>query len=79
MDASTTNRSRLILPIASIATFWMLPFSPFISMAAVYKTRTSTGWPRKLAVIGAMLCAVYTIALATLLVVLCLSLPTIAQ
>jgi hypothetical protein len=79
MDTSVTNRSRLILSITSIATFWMLPFSPFISMAAVHKTRTSTGWPRKLAVIGAMLCAVYTVALATLLIVLSASLPTIGQ
>ena len=53
------------LAILSVATFWMLPFSPFIAMAAVSRTNSTTGWPRTMAVAATFLCAVYTVVMAS--------------
>lgn len=64
-----------LLPLLSLAAFWVLPFSPFLSMAAVSQTRQTKGTPRNLAVAGAILCSAYTIGLAAVLVVLFFSLP----
>lgn len=64
-----------LLPLLSLVAFWVLPFSPFLSMAAVSQTRQTKGTPRNLAVAGAVLCSVYTIALATVIIVLFVSLP----
>jgi hypothetical protein len=55
------------LALLSVATFWLLPFSPFVAMAALAATKRSVGWPRKLAIVAALLCVGYTIAIALLL------------
>jgi hypothetical protein len=52
------------LAIFSIATFWAVPFSPFVTIAALKRTKKSNGWPRRLSVTAAILCSVYTIAMA---------------
>lgn len=52
------------LAIVSVASFWALPLSPFLSMAALVRTKQSTGWPRRLAVTSAWLCTAYTLILA---------------
>ena len=64
-----------LLPLLSLVAFWVLPFSPFLSMAAVSQTRQTKGMPRNLAVAGAILCSVYTIGLAAVIVGLFVSLP----
>jgi hypothetical protein len=56
-----------VLAVCGVACFWALPFSPFIEIAAVLKTRRSTGWPRMLAVTGAILCILWTVMAAALL------------
>lgn len=60
---SSSSRREMVLPLVSMATFWLLPYSPFIAIAAVSKTKNSIGLPRKLAVASAVLCTGYTIAL----------------
>ena len=32
------------LAIVSFATFWAIPFAPFIAMAALHRTKSTTGW-----------------------------------
>lgn len=51
------------LALFSIATFWAIPFSPFLAMAAVHRTKSRTGWARQLSVAAAVLCSFYTLAL----------------
>ncbi|MGQ0637284.1 MAG: hypothetical protein ACT4QC_21970 [Planctomycetaceae bacterium] len=63
---STTTRQGIAtnaLAIFSVATFWAIPFAPFIAMAALRRTKSTTGWARRLSVAGAVLCSVYTLAL----------------
>ncbi|MGE3315852.1 MAG: hypothetical protein AB7O26_12130 [Planctomycetaceae bacterium] len=60
------------LAVFSVATFWAVPFSPFVAMAAVVRTNQSGGWVRKLAVASAVLCSLYTLAIASALYVLTL-------
>ena len=55
------------LAVCSVATFWLLPFSPFIAMVAVVRTKHSVGWPRRLSVAAAVLCSVFTISYAIML------------
>jgi hypothetical protein len=55
------------LALCSIATFWMIPFSPFVAMAAVVRTKHTVGWPRRLSVTAAVLCSVFTVAYASML------------
>ena len=55
-----------LLAIGSLATFWLLPFAPFVALAAVVRTRHLAGWPRKLSVTAAVLCSAYTLAVALL-------------
>jgi len=57
------------LAVCSVATFWLLPFSPFIAMAAVVRTKHSVGWPRRLSVAAAVLCSVFTVTCAIMLFV----------
>jgi hypothetical protein len=57
-----------LLAALSIACFWLLPLSPFISMAAVSVTDRESDWSRKAAVAGAVLCALYTVGMAFLIV-----------
>ena len=52
------------LAILSVASFWAIPFSPFVAMAALARTKCSAGWARRLSVAGALLCSTYTIAIA---------------
>ncbi len=58
------------LAVCSIASFWMIPFSPFVAMAAVVRTKHTVGWvgwPRRLSVAAAVLCSVFTVAFAGML------------
>jgi hypothetical protein len=55
-----------LLAILSATFFWLLPYSPLIAIAAVLATNQSQGWPRKLAVAGAILSAALTIALSAI-------------
>ena len=57
-----------LFAILSVACFWFVPCSPIIAIAAVSTTNGSSGWPRKLAVTGAVLCTLYTLLLAALFV-----------
>lgn len=53
------------LAIFSVATFWLLPFAPFIAIAALHRTKSTKGWARRLsAAAAAVLCSVHTLALA---------------
>jgi hypothetical protein len=76
MFTQTVQRSsRLpvqLLAVLSCAAFWLLPFSPFIAMAAVSKTSDACDWSRRTAVTGAVLCSVYTVVLASWMVYACL-------
>jgi predicted lysophospholipase L1 biosynthesis ABC-type transport system permease subunit len=45
--------------VISATTFWLLPFSPFVAVAALMLTEHSVGWPRRLSVAAALLCSVY--------------------
>jgi len=71
-DAAPGRMGRL-LAILSVACFWLLPLSPILAIGAVAMTEgTSNRW-RNLAVTGAVLCIVYTVAMALLIVGLYLS------
>jgi hypothetical protein len=56
-----------LLAILSVACFWIVPCSPILAIAAVSTTQGSSGWPRKLAVAGAVLCTLCTLLAAALL------------
>lgn len=69
-SAATLIRSGFVtkaLAVCSLASFWMIPFSPFIALAAVVHTKHTVGWPRKFAVAATVLCSVFTIAIAGML------------
>ena len=68
-NASTIVTSPLgkLLAVLSVLTFWVIPFSPLLAIAAVSKTRGSTGWPRTLAVSGAVLCTFFTLLGASIM------------
>jgi hypothetical protein len=55
------------LAVASVGSFWLLPFSPLVAIAAISMTAETTGWPRRLARAGAVLCIAYSAALALLM------------
>ncbi len=57
------GRGARVLAIASIAGFWVLPFSPLLAIGALVGTEKSVGWPRRVAVAGAGLCSAYTLAM----------------
>lgn len=61
---SPSNATK-VLSVFSLATFWLLPFSPFIVMAAVSRTQKLNGWVRRLSVAAAILCIAYTVGLAS--------------
>jgi len=73
---TTVTVRQKVLAILSVVCFWLLPVSPFLAMAAVSGTERSSGWPRKLAVGGAILCAVYTLLLGSWILFVYLRLPT---
>jgi len=56
-----------LLAILSVACFWFVPCSPILAIAAVSTTKESSGWPRKLAVTGAVLCTFWTLLAAGLI------------
>ncbi len=58
------GRVAKLLAILSVAGFAVLPLSPFVSISAVKSTAGSTGWPRRVALLGAGLCVGYTGLLA---------------
>lgn len=64
-----------LLAIASIALFWLQPFSPILAIIALGATQRSTGWVRQAAVVGAFLSAVFTIAFAVLVFVVASAIP----
>lgn len=53
-----------LLAVLSIAFFWLLPFSPFVAIGAVSMTSKHTGWVRRLAMTGALMCIAHTLVLA---------------
>jgi Na+/H+-dicarboxylate symporter len=62
-----------VFAVICMAIFWLLPFSPFVAIAAVATTCDTAGWPRALAKTGAMLCTLWTvIAAGMLLLFVCL-------
>lgn len=62
--SARTGLATNALAIVSIATFWVLPFAPFIAMAALHRTKSTTGWARRVSVAAAVLCSAHTLALA---------------
>jgi len=56
-----------VFAIICLAVFWLIPFSPFVAIAAVATTRDSAGWPRALAKTGAILCTLWTVMAAGML------------
>ncbi len=56
-----------VFAVICMAIFWLLPFSPFVAIAAVATTRDSAGWPRTLAKTGAILCTLWTVMAAGML------------
>jgi len=69
MNSESTTMSPNVatkaLAILSLGTFWLIPYSPLITIAALVRTKHSTGWPRRLVVAAAVLCSIYNLALAT--------------
>ena len=59
-----TDYATYLLILGCVSTVWLPPVSVFFAIAAVYRTRQVTGWPRRLSVAAASLCIVYTIAVA---------------
>lgn len=55
-----------VLAMGSLATFWMIPFSPFVIIAALVRTKSTGGWPYRISVTAALLCSVLTIAYASI-------------
>ncbi|MBX3423732.1 MAG: hypothetical protein KF752_19415 [Pirellulaceae bacterium] len=72
-DSSAVRQSfsAKFLAVFSLATFWAIPFAPLVIIAALSKSKNSTGWVRRLSVSAAIVCSVYTIAIAAW--VLCLA------
>ena len=64
-----------LLAILSVTCFWLLPFSPLAAIGAVSMTKGGSGWRRKLALTGAVLCIAYTVAMSLLFARVCLELP----
>jgi ABC-type sulfate transport system permease subunit len=62
------RRLAKVLAVFSVACFWLLPFSPMVAIGAVSITRGKSGWSRKLAVAGAVLCIAYTVVMALVVV-----------
>lgn len=62
------GRLAKFLALASVAGFWLLPFSPRIAIGAVSMTRKTSGWSRRLALTGATLCIGYTMLMAVVVV-----------
>ncbi|HEV3165699.1 MAG TPA: hypothetical protein VGZ22_16850 [Isosphaeraceae bacterium] len=72
IDMRIPTRVATLLAVLSCACFWLLPFSPWVAIGAVWKTQGTSGWSRHVAVTGAVLCVAYTVAMALLIVQLSL-------
>jgi hypothetical protein len=70
LAAATAVPGRIakLLAVLSVTCFWLLPLSPMVAIGAVSMTRGALGWPRQLAVTGAVLCIAYTALMALLVV-----------
>jgi hypothetical protein len=66
------GRVAKLLAVLSVACFWVLPLSPMVAIGAVSMTEGASGWPRNLAVAGAVLCVAYTVVMALVFVWLAL-------
>ena len=62
------GRMAKLLAVLCVACFWLLPLSPMVAIGAVSMTKGASGWPRNLAVTGAVLCVAYTAVTARLVV-----------
>lgn len=67
VDVERPGPAAKALAVASVGGFWLLPFSPLVAIAAISMTSETTGWPRRLARTGGVLCIAYTTALALLM------------
>jgi len=65
-----------LLAVLSVACFWLLPYSPVVAIGAVSMTEGASGWSRRLAVTGAILCIAHTIVMALLILRLYLQIPS---
>lgn len=59
------NAFSKVLAVLSLGTFWAMPFAPIITIGALIRTKNTSGWPRRFSVVAAVLCSVYTLAVAT--------------
>jgi len=66
-DAEPGRLARLLV-VLSVGCFWLLPLSPMIAIGAVSMTKGASNRWRRLAVTGAVLCIVYTVAMALLII-----------
>jgi len=66
VTARKPGRIARLLAVASVAGFWLLPFSPLVAIGAVSMTAETTGSSRRLALAGAALCIAHTTAMALL-------------
>ncbi len=64
--APTPGRTAMVLAALSVGGFWLMPFSPLVAAGAVAATRGTAGWPRRMALAGALLCSGYTLAMGFL-------------
>ena len=62
------GRLAKLLAVLSVGCFWLLPLSPIVAIGAVSMTKGASNRWRKLAVTGAVLCIVYTVAMALLFI-----------
>ncbi len=56
------------LAILSVAFAWVLPWSPFLAIAALKTTTQLPGW-RRLAIAGALLSVAFSIAIGLLMII----------
>lgn len=68
-NVNSPSRVTQLLAVWSVATFWLFPLSPFITMAAVSRTSNTIGWPRTMSVAATYLCMAYVVVLASWLAI----------
>lgn len=67
IKTAVSLRLAQFLALLSVATFWLVPLSPFVALASVFATKDSNEWSNRVARAGAVLCAVWTVVLAAVL------------
>lgn len=75
-QAVTSGLAAKALAFLCLAGFWALPFSPLVAIGAVKMTQGGSGWARRAAVSGAVLCSAYTLAMAILITRLYILIPS---